>query len=236
MCSPVRSVGCVRVFAPACRSLKDDHSIVNKQDICLKSCITSGEDSEEMCCATLSAALRVHVTLVPPQPFHLEPNAYSTILQARKRHTHIISFFSSMSLSLRRHICSNFHQRGSPRPRRHRRPAVSRGHICTAVSSSEWGFAAVAKEPRVPGSDRITRGTPEVQRQRQRTSQIRKRTESTWRAGRKAAGKGGWRESERQTAVPPGQTKEEKKENNQKKKNKNANVFRSEHLFPSASH
>lgn len=49
MCSPVQLHGCVCVcvFALACHSLKDDHSIVNKQDICLKSCITSGEDSQE---------------------------------------------------------------------------------------------------------------------------------------------------------------------------------------------
>lgn len=57
MRSLVQLHGCVRAFVPASRSLKDDHSIVNKQDICLKSCITSGEDSEEMCCAMLSVPL-----------------------------------------------------------------------------------------------------------------------------------------------------------------------------------
>ena len=34
---------CVIVFVLACHPLKDGHSVVNKQDICLKSCITSGK-------------------------------------------------------------------------------------------------------------------------------------------------------------------------------------------------
>lgn len=37
------SCTCVCVFMPACHPLKDGHSVVNKQDICLKSYITSGK-------------------------------------------------------------------------------------------------------------------------------------------------------------------------------------------------
>lgn len=51
MCSPVQLHECVRVFALACHSLKDDHSIVNKQDIYLKSCITSRGKTTGKCAA-----------------------------------------------------------------------------------------------------------------------------------------------------------------------------------------
>lgn len=127
---------CVCVFALACHSLKDDHSIVNKQDICLKSCITSGEDSQEMRCAMLT---------VQPcfrEDYHLKSNKYFLILHTRDRHRHTHKLCNNISLfvrqsGLKRSSGSICHQRGSPQPsrqpQRHQRPTVS-------LDTSAWQF------------------------------------------------------------------------------------------------